>query len=412
MDRGALKMLWGTFQIVQSVSFNLDVRFPEPYSTFTRMLSFVQVDFLSMDCLQSNYYYGVYFASFFPLVIVLMIWGVFALRLLGVTATERMTGTDSRTTRTRLFAAHMQAFLMLVYVVVPPVSNIQFKALSCMKLENGDSYLRADTSIDCNSDGYAFFRNVDIILVLIYQSMPLLYIVLLLRVRDRLQPAASSSELALQLRDNDEQLASVRFLFQDYQCAWWFFEVLDMYRRIIFISVLPLLGRDNVGRAYSGVALSLLSCIYYRESTPFRMPYTNFLAVVAQYVILLAYMAALLLATDSLGVIGMSDFVLGILLCVTNVFIVLAAIHFGRVKYEQFRAEKYAEVLAKTIKIEHASGFNDTKFNTTFEYVMLRSVPPSHTLCFYYTSQKEAKNIVANGRIPAIVLGVNGAGDG
>jgi hypothetical protein len=183
-----------------------------------------------------------------------------------------------------------------------------------------------------------------------------------------------------------------------------------MYRRIIFLGVLPLLGSDSVGRAYAGIALSLVSCIYFRETTPFRVPFTNFLGVVSQYVILLAYMAALLLTTDSLGVFGLSDFVLGILLCATNVFIMLVAIHIGHMKYKQLHAEKNAQLLTKTIKIEQAARFSATKFNTTFEYVMLRSVSPSHMLCFHYTSRKEATNIVANGRISAVKHGVDDDG--
>jgi len=86
----------------------------------------------------------------------------------------------------------------------------------------------------------------------------------------------------MQIRDNDEELASVKFLFQDYLCERWYFEVVDMYRRIVFLGVIPLMGTDGAGRAYAGSALGLLSCVYFRESVPFRIPFTNFLAVVAQ----------------------------------------------------------------------------------------------------------------------------------
>lgn len=43
MDRGALKLLWATAQIMVSVSYNLDMTFPEPYGAITNALSFVQV---------------------------------------------------------------------------------------------------------------------------------------------------------------------------------------------------------------------------------------------------------------------------------------------------------------------------------------------------------------------------------
>jgi hypothetical protein len=234
-----------------------------------------------------------------------------------------------------------------------------------------------------------------------------LYIFLLCRVRDKLVPEANNAELAIQIRDNDEALASVKFLFQDYKCERWYFEIADMYRRIIFLGVIPLLGSDSASRGYAGAALSLLSCIYYRESIPFRVPFTNFLAVVAQYVILLCFMSALLVATGSLDALGLSDFALGAILSGTNMLIMFIAVFIGYRKYAQMQAQSKADILAKTIKIEWATEFSANKFNTTFEYVVQRSVASSHTLCFYYTSLKEAKIIVKKGRIPALKLDID-----
>ena len=58
MESGALKLLWTTFQIISSISFNLDVVFPEPYRTVTAWLSFVKLDFLSIACLNADYMLG------------------------------------------------------------------------------------------------------------------------------------------------------------------------------------------------------------------------------------------------------------------------------------------------------------------------------------------------------------------
>ena len=52
--------------------------------------------------------------------------------------------------------------------------------------------------------------------------------------------------------------------------------------------------------------------------TPFRIPFTNFVAVVAQYAILVTFMAALVLETDSLEKFGLDDFMLGLLLSLVN----------------------------------------------------------------------------------------------
>lgn len=52
-----------------------------------------------------------------------------------------------------------------------------------------------------------------------------------------------------------------------------FVQVVDMYRRIIFVGVIPLLGKGSSTRAYVGAALSLISTIYFREMNPFRSEY-------------------------------------------------------------------------------------------------------------------------------------------
>jgi hypothetical protein len=95
-------------------------------------------------------------------------------------------------------------------VFVPPVANKQFRALDCQDLADGQSYLRADTSVDCNSASYHTFVKYDAILITIYQCLPLLYVALLWRVRDKLNPKAANKALALELRDSDESLEAIR----------------------------------------------------------------------------------------------------------------------------------------------------------------------------------------------------------
>jgi hypothetical protein len=52
MDSGALKVLFSTLQIVMSVSWNLNVTFPQPYQKFSHLMSFIQLDFFSLECLR------------------------------------------------------------------------------------------------------------------------------------------------------------------------------------------------------------------------------------------------------------------------------------------------------------------------------------------------------------------------
>jgi hypothetical protein len=94
-------------------------------------------------------------------------------------------------------------------------------------------------------------------------------------------PAAALA-VALESRNQDSRIFYLRFLWDVYLPHMWYFEVVDMYRRILFIGVLPLLGTGSL-RATIGCFFSILLAAYFRESNPYIRNTTNILAVVAQY---------------------------------------------------------------------------------------------------------------------------------
>ena len=119
--------------------------------------------------------------------------------------------------------------------------------------------------------------------------------------------------------------------------------------------------------------------------TPFRIAFTNFVAVIAQYAILVTFMAALMLETDSVDTFGLGDFALGCILCMVNAFILLLAVFVG---WRRYRKERKVEksLLSKQVKMEWATNFTEGKFESTFQFTIHRNVPQSHCLCFYFTS--------------------------
>lgn len=276
MESGTLKVLWVTCQIIQSINFNLSVQFPPPYATLMYYFSFFELDFLSIECYKSGYILSVYLASLFPVLLAILCWLLFLFRRFRLFT--KSTRYRKQNEAQKLYSGHMRAFLLIIYIFVPPVSlhtriytsikkyiltavfifflfsfnkfyiyifphfffykektlcmcllfslshphslplsltdtqvaNKQFRALDCQVLKDGQSFLRADTSVDCQSKSYQNFVKIDIILIFIYQCLPLFYVLLLWRVRDKLNPKAANKELALELRDSDESLEAIR----------------------------------------------------------------------------------------------------------------------------------------------------------------------------------------------------------
>jgi hypothetical protein len=113
---------------------------------------------------------------------------------------------------------HVWAGLLLTYLVLPPVANKQFQVLDCIPFpHDGGRYLRSDTSIDCNSSAYASFQALISVLIVLYQTIPLVWLVLLVQHRVALNPKTSNGDqaLALFLRDRNPSLNPIRFLFND-----------------------------------------------------------------------------------------------------------------------------------------------------------------------------------------------------
>mmetsp|Transcript_43092 Transcript_43092/g.55361 ORF Transcript_43092/g.55361 Transcript_43092/m.55361 type:complete len:331 (-) Transcript_43092:1387-2379(-) len=194
----------------------------------------------------------------------------------------------------------------------------------------------------------------------------------------------------------------IRFLFDDYKLNRWYFEVIDIYRRIAFTGVLPLLFRDNSLVAYSGWILAFISVVFFREELPYRVEFINFVVVCCQYVIMLVFIGALILETDSLETLNMNDFTLGVVLLLSNMFVFLSAILGGWFRY--LEDSRGIVSFVRHVKIEWAPDFSKTKFETTMQAVRERNVSPSHVLVFYYTSLAEAKHMLKDGAIPTTSL--------
>lgn len=159
------------------------------------------------------------------------------------------------------------------------------------------------------------------------------------------------------------------------------------------------MGEDLTIRAYVGCALGLFFAVYFRETLPYRVMTSNFLGFMAQYQILLTFLAGLLINSDAVQTLGLSDLWIGVVLMATNTFVLVAALYIGWYKYKQAMAKKALE--EKPIKIEWAAHFSAAKFRTTFQSVVSTSVPLSHVLVYHYTSMAAARKMARDG-IPAL----------
>jgi hypothetical protein len=157
-------------QIISSMSINIAVNYPEPFSSSVSSLSFLHLNFLSVKCLYPNtssLLTDVYVVSFVPLIFIIgSVLVFFARRFLPYFFSSEhsaqrlslfsmasvllnqnkdvheMFGYDDRLQR--VSSQHVYFVIVMSYLFLPTVAMAQLSALRCLQIGE-QSYLRMDT---------------------------------------------------------------------------------------------------------------------------------------------------------------------------------------------------------------------------------------------------------------------------
>lgn len=224
--------------------------FPEPFEGLVNVVSkWTSFDFanqVGLPCLKGagfdNYYALVIVSSLIPIGIIMALWVVYFLSKAIIEKSEIP----------KAFASYLNVTLLISYLVLPTVSMLQAGTLVCQKLHSEDTpFLRVQTIRECADPVYsAPAFNVILPLIVFYQSIPLLYLALLQNVRDLLNvkqkeaatEAASGGTRKLRsdrLSKVNPRLTPIKFLITSYKPSCFYFDTVDLYRRIVYIAVLP-----------------------------------------------------------------------------------------------------------------------------------------------------------------------------
>jgi hypothetical protein len=336
-----------TYQIIMSTRWNLNTKFPYPFNQMFPFFSLFSFDFLDFECLtnENKYMFTIYASSFFPIFISLASLVVYAVRVyflkqyhmrLGIDPSDEENSSPSQPINSGSASAspsslsppwlqsanntssqrfeqsqqnegenqeayirfhrekrivldqHIYFILFLSYLVLPGTSLKHLQSFDCVELsKSGLYFLRVDTQIDCNSVEYINFRTNVMLLLGLYQMIPVVWMIVLYRQREELYPAHGfhsfeEEEEFYLARASNPNLSPLKFLFNSYKCSKWWFEVPEMYRRIVFIGILPLVSSVSATRASFGCLLAIISAVMFREEQPYWLKSTNLVAYVAQ----------------------------------------------------------------------------------------------------------------------------------
>ena len=214
-------------------------------------------------------------------------------------------------------------------------------------------YLRSDYTLKCFESDYYWYMAVSLVGLAIYAAVPVAYFILLYRVRNKLDPgqeAMVSSQVVmvgqelLHVKDETEETISrallkggklgildlkgalneairqrtisekldpkvrrLQFLYDPYEPKFWYFELVECARRIVFTAVIGFVSNGSVLQVIVSMLLAIMFVRIYNATSPFVKDSHDSLAEIAQWQTFLTMFCALVIKTQENGATGVEE---------------------------------------------------------------------------------------------------------
>jgi hypothetical protein len=247
------KITVGTVQVVTAFASTYQIKLPDNFAAFLSGLNFLNVDVSSVFALQcaaaegSGFYVKFWTTELLPILIAALIVGV------GKGAGLRLN-------------TMIQLCFVMIFLLYPTVSRRAFQVFDCHDLDRGESWLKADYAIDCNDLGS--MQLLGLFFVVVYAlGVPCVFFALL----------RSKAEL-IQADDADTK-ERFGFLIDDYVPSCYYWEPIDLSRKLILTSVLMFFRAGTVAQLMLAQVVSVLYCALQCLKMPYADKWNNMLKI-------------------------------------------------------------------------------------------------------------------------------------
>ena len=175
--------------------------------------------------------------------------------------------------------------LVVTFVLVPSTATRIFKTFLCDPIELR-RYLHDDLAMDCDSDEYTTTHNVAIVMLVVWPvGVPLLYALVLWANRKALANGALTPET----------IAS-EFLTGDYKHSSFWWEPLEMLRKITLTGVVLVIGEEvEQARVLAALLVSIAFLALHLTVQPLRRAEDGAMMMLAEVSLILVYLCVLLI---------------------------------------------------------------------------------------------------------------------
>ena len=257
---GRLKIFIGFYQVTSATLDGFSyVEWPVPFLKLLSYAKILQLNLLQIfppNCITnsikvSSYTTLIFFVAFNASVIVVACL-YFQLRKLCIIRKNSTASNDIGDVVASTKEVCFRNAFLLLFIVYPTTSIRIFQMLpaACHDIcvdSSGLScraYLRSDYSLECFTDKYRRFFIFNCVLILYVVGVPIITLFLLYRYHYRPSLKGYDGQIGM--------TSGLSFLYENYSNDCWFWEVLELARKIILTSVIIFIGgesRTNIGVA-------------------------------------------------------------------------------------------------------------------------------------------------------------------
>jgi photosystem II stability/assembly factor-like uncharacterized protein len=253
------------------------IKWPKSLQAFVSAFKVLALDFeiLPIDCVVKRDYYSNFWAgTISPFVLAFIVFGFFGSAALFLRSKGR------RDSAWRYLTYGVKTMVIIIFIIYPSVSSLILEYFPCRNIGGGIQYLRYSIETECHTTRYDDFEPVVFFFLCLYViGIPVLFL------------ACMASQ---------EYHKHFRFLLKDYKPKYWFFEILDMIRKLIIgVAIIFMGDPESDLQLYIIVFVSIGFLLILALTKPFKRDDDNVVAQVIQMDLGFIALIAIAIKSDS-----------------------------------------------------------------------------------------------------------------
>lgn len=389
-----VKIFFATYQILFQGSSPSGFQFPSTYSKLSNYLSILNFNIsgvLPLRCFFEYTYLTMMFSvTSVPLVIFAAFLSILLVFYVMIFVFQYFfKNIDLYPALLTMSYRSIRGLIVLAYIILPSLTSIIFNTFKCIDVDPlhqsssvVESFLVSDLTINCTDAIYYNFRWWAVVMVIIYPvgitaSFWFLLNQCRIEIVNRVDITRIHHSKGVKVRSEsqdrkdkpptlDRLVKHIGFLYQSYKPEFWYWEIIEVFRRLMLTSLLTVFISNIAVQATCFVGVSIIFVKIYQWYKPFQSHAENVLGEIGQYQILVTYLITGIIYQNSLPLKYSTEFMDAVLVCVSLLAMV---INMYFLVLENASEEK-KDIKGLNLLLEDVI-HSDIKFSRSFDIAMM-----------------------------------------